>query len=189
MLDSRAEVVAVLPLVEVTTTDGPYRFILGMDGTFTDVANREWLGSSILGGGANEILIGDIAPRGTLSLTFIQDPGLPDTIAQMKALGVDYIYGLPVKFFVQPLASLEEVGRPTLPPILFMTRRQTGLTFNLDGPAQRSITLTYEGVGANGNQQRRQVYNTADHARLIGRANPSLQYIPQEMENDVSLFG
>ena len=189
MIEPREEVRIVLRLVEITTTEGPFRFILGTDGRFTDTLGREWLGSTILSGSDNEMLIGDTAPRGSLTMTFIQDPSMPDVVAQMKELGLDYIFGLPVRFFMQPLASIEEVGAPTMPPVLRRTRTQTGLSFALEGPAQRSITLTYEGVGATGNHQRRLAYNTADHARLIGRQNPSLQYIPQEVANDVALIG
>lgn len=189
MMDTRAEVIGVLHLVEINTLDGPFRFMLGLDGEFTDKDGNVWLGSTILGGSERTMMIGDEAPRGSLSMTFIQDPSMPDVVTDVKALGVDYVYGLPVRFFTQPFMSHEEILAPTESPRLMMTRKATGMTFDIDGPARRVITLAYEGVGATGNLQLRRVYNTADHARLIGRANPSLQYIPQAAENDEPMFG
>lgn len=188
-METRAEIVGVLHLVEITTLDGPFRFMLGLDGEFIDSSGQRWLGSTILSASERAMMIGDEAPRGSLSMTFIQDPSMADVVTQIKDLGVDYVYGLPVKFWVQPFTSHEEIMAPTSPPRLMLTRKATGITFDIDGPARRTITLAYEGIGANGNHQLRRVYNTADHARLIGRQNPSLQYIPQAAENDVPLFG
>lgn len=189
MIDTRAEVLGVLHLVEITTLDGPFRFMLGVDGEFKDTNGRTWLGSTILAAGERTMMVGDEAPRGSLSMTFIQDPSMPDVVTQIKALGVDYVYGLPIKFWVQPFAKHEEAVAPVEAPRLMMTRKATGITFDIEGPARRVITLSYEGVGASGNQQLRRVYNTADHSRLVGAQNPSLQYIPQAAENDEPLFG
>lgn len=185
----RDEVVAFLRLVEINTTEGPFRFILGTDGAFTDSAGHEWIGSTILSGSENTMVIGDTAPRGSLTVRFMQDPSLPDIVAQMKELGADYVARKPVRFFLQRFFDLSEVGAPVEPPVLLFTRQATGLTFNLEGPATRAITLSYEGIGASGNMQRRMVYNTTDHARLIGRENPSLQYIPQAEDTLAPLFG
>lgn len=189
MIDARAEVIAVLHLVEVTTTEGPFRFMLGQDGIFTDVNGREWYGSTILSGSDDQMAIGDIAPRGSLNVTWLQDPSMPDVVAELKAKGLAYVYGLPLRFFVQPLASLERAYAPNEPPLHYLTRQQAGLSFAAEGPAQRSITLEYESVGQGRNHQRRMVYNTTDHSRLIGRQNPSLQFLPQEYVMSWPLVG
>ena len=41
--DPRADHVGILDLVEINTTDGPFHFMLGQDGPFTDVNGVEWL--------------------------------------------------------------------------------------------------------------------------------------------------
>ncbi|MDH2326010.1 hypothetical protein QCN27_03925 [Cereibacter sp. SYSU M97828] len=189
MIDARAEVLAVLHLVEVTTTEGPFRFMLGQDGIFTDVNGQEWAGSTILSGSDDEFMIGDIAPRGSLTMTWLQDPSMPDVVAELKAKGFAYIYGLSLRFFVQPIASAEEVYAPVAQPVHYLTRQQVGLSFAAEGPSQRSITLDYESVGQGRNHQRRMALNTTDHSRLIGRQNPSLQFMPQEYQNQEPLIG
>ncbi|SMO64102.1 hypothetical protein [Paracoccus laeviglucosivorans] len=189
MIDARAEVLGIIRLAEVTTAGGVFRFILGLDGRFIDVNGQVWIGSTLLDVPELEMLVGDIAPSGSITITYLQDPDGPDFVGQMKQLGLVYVEGLPVRFYAQPFTDLSQVGAPVEPPELIATRRQTGLTYTVDGPAQRSITLTFETLGASGNHQPRLIYNTEDHAALIGRANPSLQYIPQEIENDEPLFG
>lgn len=189
MIEPRAEVIGILRLAEINTSEGVFRFILGMDGRFVDVNKRVWLGSTLLNVPEIEVLMNDSAPSGSLTFTYLQDPDGPDVVAKMKQLGLAYIYDRPVRFYAQPFHDLSEVGAPVEPPVLLATRLQTGLSFRVDGPAQRSITLTYESIGATGNHQPRLIYNTQDHAALIGRANPSLQYMPQEVENDEPLFG
>lgn len=180
MINARAEVLYSLELVAVTTTEGVFRFVLGHDGIFTATDGSVWYGASILSGSDDQMMIGDVAPTGSLSVAWMQDPSMPDISGQMKALGLDYVLGLPIRFYVQPLASLEEVFAPAQPYQLYMTRQASGLPFTAEGPARRSITLSYVSVGQGRNHQRRQVYNTADHSALVGASNPSLQFMAQE---------
>lgn len=185
----RAEVVAMFTLVEIDTADGTYRFLLGQDGIFTDINGQKWFGSSILSGSDDQMVIGAIAPTGSLTVTWQQDPSMPDVIEKMRALGLAYVYGRKIRFYDQFFASFDEKHAPVTAPQLFMTRVSVGLDFAAEGPARRSITLQYEGTARMRNHQRRMVYNTVDHSRLVGAQNPSLQFLPKEYRNQEPLIG
>ncbi len=187
--DPRADVAFKLDLVNVNTPDGDFGFILGADGAFRDINGKRWVGSTLIGAGDDEVAIGGTAPEGALTLTFFQDPEEEDFVAQIKGLGADYVAGRPVTFHVQPLRSQAEFLAPTLAPITVMTRTARKVIFGLEGPLKRSMTLTYESVFEARKLRRARVYNTEDHARLVGSANPSLQYIPTSQFRDEPVFG
>lgn len=184
----RAEVVAMFTLVEIDTADGTYRFLLGQDGIFTDVNGQQWFGSSILSGSDDQMVIGAIAPTGSLTVSWHAGPD-SDVIEKMRELGLEYVYGRQIRFYDQYFASFEEMYAPVTPPELFMTRVSVGLDFMADGPARRQISLQYEGTARMRNHQRRMVYNTVDHSRLVGAQNPSLQFLPKEYRNQEPLIG
>lgn len=191
--DARAESVCKLDLVSIDTPDGLARFVLGGDGIFRDFAGHVWWGSSLIAATDLELSIGGTAPSGSLTLSYSQDTsaGAPGLMAQVRSLGADYVRGRAVTFLVQPLQSIEEFHAPTLAPIPMAVRAASFISFEIDGPQRRAITLGIEGPFSGRNEARGFVYNTADHARLIGSANPSLQFMPTDLYQrpDERVFG
>lgn len=186
--DPRAEVLFALNLVSIDTPDGVFGFLLGVDGIFTDVNGLTWYGSQLIRGGDDEYSIAGSAPSGQLTLAFFQDPAAPDVVAQIRDLGANYVSGRDLVQYVQPLRSQAEFSAPTVPPIPVMTRVMRQIRYRLDEGQGRSIGLSYEGGFETRRQARRMVWNTVDHARLIGEANPSLQFVPQIYDREEKLF-
>ncbi len=189
-IDLSDEVQGMLTLVSIDTSDGlTHRFMLG-DGKFTDTEGLTWWGTSLVQAGDAEIAVGGVAPSGSLTLSFFEDPDAGGSlIGEVRALGLDYVKGQAVRFYAQPLRDPSEFFAPTLAKRIYMTRTATGLDFGFDGPLQRSITLEFEGVFSNRNTARRRQYTTTDHAALTGAANPSLEFAPKETDLEGPLFG
>lgn len=187
--DPRDDVAFALNLVNVNTPDGDFGFLLGVDGKFTDTTGKVWHGSQLLRPGDDEFAIDGIAPSGSLTISFFQDPTAPDVVAQMRALGADYVNGRQITFLIQPLRSQEDFYAPTVAPLQYMARTMRKLSFALNDAQDRSITVTYESAFENRRSARRLVYNTTDHARLTGAANPSLEFIPTHDFQEEKLFG
>lgn len=187
--DPRADVVGMLNLVEIDTPDGPFGFMVGIDGRFVSTDARVWWGSTLISGGDLEMSIGGVAPSGSLTLSFIEDPDAGDLVGEIRALGRDYIADRAVTFYLQPILSMAEFVAPTLAPVPVAVRRATGIGFQAAGPMQRSISLAFEGPFAGRNTARGWKYTTTDHARLTGAANPSLEFAPSDLEQDEKLFG
>lgn len=187
--DLRAEVIGLLDLVEMDTPDGPARFMPGVDARFVDIAGREWIGSQLISGSAIEWAREGQAPEGELTLSYFQDPDAPDLIQQLRTLGSDYVRGQAVRFYVQPLGSVAEFSAPVYPPVLVATRVARTLTYEIDGDVSRRLTLSIESQLAARRGARGLYYTTEDHSRLVGAANPSLQFMPSESRVEEQLFG
>lgn len=187
--DPRAEVIGVLDLVSIDTPDGVFRFLLGVDGKFTDVDDNVWVGSQLISSSELRASIQGEAPGGSLTLSFVQDPEDGDLIGEIRDLGTDYIRDREIIFWDQPLLSMAEFAAPTLPPERFLTRRATHLQFDLSGALERRITLHFEGPFTGRNRAPGLQYTVADHARLIGAANSSLRFMPTDMYQEQKLFG
>ncbi|MCB2130814.1 MAG: hypothetical protein KDE03_17545 [Rhodobacteraceae bacterium] len=187
--DPRETVVGALDLVEMDTPDGPQRFMVGTDGKFIDVAGGVWWGSQLISVSSLSSALNGDAPEGTITLEFFQDPNSTNLIAEVRQLGVEYIAGRSIAFLVQPLRSIAEFYAPTLPPIQIAQRVMRTLTFSASGAQNRSMTVGFEAWTENRRGARRVVLNTAGHAQLIGRANPSLEFIPTNDFREENLFG
>lgn len=187
--DPRADVIGALELVEIDTPDGPAGFIVGVDGKFASTDERVWWGCSLISGSELEMSINGTAPSGNLTLSFVQDPDAEELVAQIKALGADYIKGRSITFYLQPILNMAEFTVPTLPPIQIAVRKASSIAFDMVGPLQRSISLAFEGPFAGRNTARGYKYTTADHTRLIGSANPSLEFAPDNLSQEEKLFG
>ena len=185
----RDDVLAVLDLCEIDTPDGPARFIIGTDGVFTDVNGNKWYGTQLANVSSLGSAIGGEAPEGSLTLSFFQDPDADDLIAQVKELGLDYIKGRPITFFLQPINSHPEFQAPSVPPIQWVQRTMRKLVFTANGAQDRSISVTFEAWSEDRRGARRIVLNSEGHAQLIGEANPSLEFMPTTDFQDVKLFG
>jgi hypothetical protein len=191
--DARADSVVKLDLVSIDTPDGEARFIIGQDGKFTDASENVWWGSSLISAGDLEMSIGGTAPSGAITLAYNIDDtvGAPSLIADLRALGRSYVSGRSVTFWLQLLQTVEQFHAPVLAPIPLAVRVATSLSFQIEGPQRRAISLGIEGPFANRNTARGYVYNTADHARLIGSDNPSLEFMPTDLYQrpDERVFG
>lgn len=190
--DPRAEVVGALTLASVDTVDGLFNFMVGTDGVFTDTLGRAWVGSTLIGSSDIEQAINGVAPAGEATLSWFDDPALRDpessVMEQVKALGADYVRGRALTFYVQPLTDFAQFWQPVIAPIPFARYTMQSLVFSFDGPLQRSITLRWEGVFGGRQTARGWYYTTADHAKLIGAANPSLTYMPKDNMRTEQLF-
>lgn len=187
--DPRADVVGLLELVSIDTPDGLARFMPGIDGVFVDVDGHQWTGSTLIQSGDLEMSRGGAAPSGSVGMTFFQDPEAADLVAQLRALGAAYTAGREVVFWVQPLLTTAEFYAPTVPPIRVAGRKATSPTFSGEGSLQRGISLDIEGPFAGRNEARGYQYTTEDHARLTGSPNPSLMYMPTDLDVEEKLFG
>lgn len=185
----RAQAIALLDLVSITASDGTHRFIVGSDGYFTDTLGDVWTGCQLLSASELRTCIQGEAAGGTLSLTYIPDPDDGDLIAQIRALGSDYVRGCPIRFYVQELLSMEEFSAPSLPPRLWMTRRGAHIEYDLSGALERRITLAFEGPFTGRNTGPGLQYTVADHGRMVGAANNSLRFMPTDTFQEQKLFG
>ena len=176
--DPRADVVRLFDLVELDTPGGVVRFWIGGEGTFRDVTGAEWYGSQILEVSALESAINGIAPAGSISVAFYQDPDAPEVIAELQDLGLDYLAGREIRFFVQAFATLAEIYAPKSTPRRVATRIMRTMTIAAKGPLEREISIGFEAWSESRRNARRVVLNTGGHAELIGEANPSLEFIP-----------
>lgn len=163
--------------------------MIGADGVFTDINDKKWVGSQILEEGTQQQSLNGVAPSGSITMSFFQDPNAPDLIDDVKSLGLSYIKDRPISFYFQPLATRAEFAAPIFAPILEMTRIMTSLRFSYFGELERSITLTYESWSSKRNAARRLSYSQAGHAALIGETNVSLKYMPTSNFEQEKLFG
>ena len=185
---SDIEIIGKLELVNINTPDGDFGFIVGTDGIFRDVNGKTWHGSQLIQAGRLEQSLQGKAPAGEITMAFFQDPDAPDLVSQVKALGNEYVRGRPISFYVQPISDPAELSAPILPPELLMTRTMRTVKFTASGPQNRSIGVTFESVFENRRRSRRLAYNTTDHSKLIGRNNPSLEFIPTVDFQEQKLF-
>lgn len=190
--DPRDEVVGCLTLANVNTPDGDFGFMIGIDGKFVDIDGKEWWGTTLIDMPEIEMPLNGTAPAGQATLAWFDDPTQRDPefslIAEIKALGADYIRGRALTFYVQPLTAQAQFWAPVIAPIPFAQVRMQSVGFGLEGPTGRSITLVWEGAFAGRNTARNWFYTTQDHARLVGGANPSLTYVPMDGRQPEKLF-
>lgn len=187
--DLRAPAIGIIDLVALDTTEGVLRFALGDDGWFTDSSGNRWVGSRLLSCSALEMSIGGTAPAVELTLTFIQDPDEPDLVAAVKAYGVACIKGRAATFYMQYIGDHPQFFAPVFPPLKLTTRTMLNLDYVFEGPQVRRIVLTVEGPFALQSKPVGGRYNTADHSRRCGYANPSLEFMPTNSTDDEPLFG
>lgn len=181
-------IVAAHNLCEVDTTSGVYRFLIGADGVFTDVSGVNWYGSSLLSMGQMTAAINGVAPGGAIQINYFQDPNAPDIITDMRAKGVAYILDRPIRFYRQHFRSIAEMYAPVTAPILRFTRTMKGMTFGSSGPHERSIEVTFEAWTEDRRAARRIIMDQNGHSEILGRANPSLEFMPTDSFDEERLF-
>ncbi|MFY0620037.1 hypothetical protein [Shimia sp.] len=185
----RDDVVGVLNLVNIHTEDGEFGFLLAQDGVFVDVNGKHWYGSTLLSSPKLQSAIDGVAPAGEISVSFFQQPDAPDLVDQMLSLGVDYVNGHKIEFYLQPICSMAEFSAPTIAPQLELTRTMRKLSYRASGAEDRSIGLSFEPWSEERRAARRITLNTDGHAKLLGAANPSLEYMPTQDFEEEKLFG
>lgn len=185
----RDPVIYMLGLVKLETPDGPVRLLMGQDGQFTGRNGNVWYGSQLVSLSTLQSAIDGVAPSGSLTLSYFQDPDAPALISQIRELGADYLNGYEIKFYVQPLLSPSEFYAPTLAPILHTTRVMRTVSFAATGAQDRSISVSFEAWSEKRRASRRLVLNTEGHQTLTGTANPSLEFMPTSDWTEEKLFG
>lgn len=186
--DPRADAFGVLSLVNVNTVDGDFGFILGEDGKFTDTTGKVWWGATIIESPQVDLAIGGVAPSGQIGMSFFQDPDAPDLVAQVRALGSDYIRGRELSLWVQPLVSVNSLYAPEIAPLPVTSFEMRSITASATGPMMRRLSLSFETVFAGRNTARGWFYTTADHAKLTGSENISLSRMPTDARTEEKLF-
>lgn len=187
--DPRDDVAAGLDLVELDTPDGPARFMIGVDGVFTDIDGNKWIGSQLVSVNSLKSAIDGIAPAGSATLSFFQDPDAANLIQEIRDLGEVYISGRSIRFYVQPITAQGEFYAPTVRPVQWLERVMRGITVSATGALDRSISVSFEAWSEYRKGARRIVLNTEGHARLTGQENPSLEFMPTSDFTEEKLFG
>ena len=187
--DPRADVVLKIDLVLIDTPDGQFGFMLGADGRFIDLNGRTWWGSQLISASAVEMSINGTAPSGELSITFFQDPDAPDLVNEVRRLGADYVAGREIIFYEQYFLDHAELYAPRFAPSEVLRRRMRSIRIVADGEQQRTISLMIEGPFVDRLNARRRVYNTVDHSEEVGMSNPSLEFIPRDVNFKEKLWG
>lgn len=187
--DFQADVIAVLDLVELDTTEGTVRLWIGEDGIFIDTSGNQWTGSKLLSVSEIEYSINGSAPAVTLGFSFIQDPDAEDLIAAVSELGVAAVKGRPARFYIQYLRSMNEFYKPFYAPDLITQRSMTNIDYIFDGPQIRGLSLTVEAAFNLRSKPVGSRYNTVDHSRRVGHDNPSLEFMPTNNNDEEALFG
>ena len=187
--DPRDSVIAMLDMAEIDTPDGPARFIAGTDGIFTDINTNTWTGSQLIGISSMESAINGLAPEGTMTLSYFQDPNSDILAEKINELGIAYIEGRTITFYVQPIRSQPEFYAPATAPLQWAQRTMRTLTVRSEGAQNRSIIVGFEATTEKRRASRRRVLNTEGHAQLIGEANVSLSNMPTTNELEESMFG
>ena len=187
--DPRDDVVGVLDLVNINTPDGDFGFMMGTDGKYVDANGKEWIGSTVLSVSRLQSAIDGVAPAGSVGVSFFQDPDDADLIAEIKALGVDYLNGRDITFSWQPIRSTEEMYAPKVAPQQWLQRTMRTLSFKANGALDRSISIGFEAWSEDRKAARRLVLNTEGHATITGSSNPSLEFMPTDNFEEEKLFG
>lgn len=185
----RDRLVGFLDLVNINTTDGDFRFIMGTDGTFTDVTGKTWYGSTLISVPRLQSAIDGIAPAGSIEMSFVQDPSDLDVIERLRELGVAYVWNRPITFFIQPIRAMSEFQAPSLAPELHTSRTIRTMTLSGSGARDRRISIGFEPWTEDRRSSRRIALNTVGHAKLAGSENPSLSFMPTENFEEEKLFG
>lgn len=179
----------VLHLVRLDTPDGYAHFMLGTDGVFQDTNGASWVGTQLFRSGDTPISINGSAPEGVLSMSWIQAEGAPSLVDELRDLGSDYVKGREIAFFVQPIDVIEEFYAPRWAPVRFRTGTMQAVSFEIDGPLRRKISLTFESTLIGRNTARGLTYTTTDHSTLVGTPNASLRNVPRDNRTPEKLFG
>lgn len=183
------EAVGAVMLVELDTTEGFLRFMVGENGVFTDANGVKWLGSTLVQIGEVEAAINGIAPSWEMSLSYVHDPERGnDPIAAIREYGVAAIDGRKARLYFQYFGRHEEMYAPIWEPIRLTTRIMRKLSYSLQGEAMRTVSVLCEGPFPLKSRPVNGRYTDADQRRRHG-GDPSLEFMPVHGFDDEPLFG
>jgi hypothetical protein len=185
----RSPNVFILDLVELDTSAGIVRLILGEDGLFKDINGNIWTGSKLITMSEVDFSINGTAPGVELGFSFIQDPDAADIISQIQALGAEAVKGRKARIYIQYMESQAEFFAPRYAPHLLTERVMYGLNYSFEGPQIRRVSVALEGPFNLRSRAPGGRYNTDDHSRMVGSFNPSLGLMPVSGYDEQQLFG
>lgn len=188
--DYRAPSQRLLHLADIDTPDGSFGFILGADGKFTDVNGKVWWGSRLIQGDGVGFGLNGTAKASSVTLSFFQDPVDPSTLVEeILVLGSAYVKGRPLRRYLQVFDDLSQMYAPVHPPIQVRQLIMDHISVEAPNDVTRTIRLHLESAFRVRNGAQGFVYNTTDHARQLGTANPSYEYVPTDPRQEKSLLG
>lgn len=182
------EAVGAMLLAHLDTTEGDVRLVFGEDGKFTDTNGNAWYGSKLLTIGDIEDSLNGKAPSWELTCSYTVDPDIGDLVEIVRSYGVDAIDGRPCRLYFQYFGKHEEMYAPIHAPILITRRIMRKLTYTIDGPQTRSVTVTCEGPYPLRSKPVNGRYTDGDQRRRTG-GDPSLEFMPYQAWDDEPLFG
>lgn len=183
------ETVGAALLCELDTSEGFIRLLFGDDGVFTDLNGNQWIGSTLLQIGEVERSNSGTAPTWEINLSYVHDPDRgTDPITAIREFGVAAIDGRPAKLYFQYFGKHEEMYAPIWEPILVSTHTMRRLTYNIDGPQTRSVSVTCEGPYPLRSKPVNGRYTDADQRRREN-GDPSLEFMPFSSFDEQPLFG
>ncbi len=179
-IDLRAPVLRYLELVEIEALSGTYRFIVCATADWTDANGNRWVGHEGIRLSALGEPINGVAPAGSLTLEYFQDPEKPDLFAELQASGDANIDGRALRLYSYFWEREQELYAPTRAPTLEYTFVMRSLTFTVGVGFERALTVHFESVNEWRAVSRAIAMDTAGHALLLdGQANPSLKFAPR----------
>jgi len=182
-------VVGSLRLIEIDSTVGFLRLVEGNDGAFTDVNGVVWHGLKLISTGDVATSVGGSAPAIELSLSYENNLALDEIVGAVRSLGVAAIRGRTCKLYFQYIGKYEDRFAPVDEPQLFTTREMLNLTYDFQGAQQRRLTLLTDGPFALRSRPVNGLYTDADQRRRTGTDDPSLEFMPNNSNDEQALFG
>jgi len=182
------EAVGRLILFDIDSTEGHVYLQLGEDGYFDDTNGVRWLGSKMMQMGDVESPRNGEAPAFEVQLSYAYDPDVTDLVSAVRSYGLSAIDGRKAVLYFQYLAKHEEFFAPIYQPIRVASFTMRKLSYALEGPQTRRITLTCEGSNPLRGRPRSGRYTDADQRRRED-GDPSCEFIPTNGWDEQSLFG
>jgi len=90
---------------------------------------------------------------------------------------------------LQVFDSVEQMYAPVHAPIQLSQMIMDHISIEAPNDITRAIRVHLEGVFKVRNGAANLIYNTTDHARQLGVANPSYEHIPTDPRQEKSLLG
>lgn len=182
-----AHAVGAIMLLQIDSTDGFVRLVLGEDGYFVDISGNRWLGSKLLSMSEIESSLNGQAPAIQFTFTYTSDPTQSDLISAIRSYGVDSINGRSAKLYFQYLGCLEERLAPINSPILLASLIMRKLSYRIESDNMRAVDLVCEGPFPLRSRPVNGRYTDGDQQRRHA-GDTSLEFIPTNGWDDQQLF-
>jgi len=178
-IDLRAPVVRFLELIEIDAASGTYRFIAGTSGNWRDADGNVWIGSEAIRLSALDEPLNGVAPAGSLTLEYFQNPDKPDLFTQLQEGADADINGRTLRIYSFFWETEQELRSPTVSPWLEYTFIMRSLVFSAGVGFERSLSVHFESVNEWRATSKAVAMDTEGHAFILGgTSNPSLKFAP-----------